>query len=88
MSWGLFPSKYNYTNEYVYAAHLDKNNSNGTWMPLIEEFNIGYVHPPFFSKFEIQLNDFLLWNLYWWGHFTFGTIPLVAPIVNIMFFPI
>jgi len=58
MSWGLFPDKYNDSVEFVYAAHSDKNNSNGTWIGKIGNFHIGYVHPPFFSKFEIQILDF------------------------------
>ena len=66
MAWGLFPSKYNYTDEYVYAEHSEKKNINGTFMPKVYDFHIGYVHPPFFSKFEIQMTDFLLWNLFWW----------------------
>ena len=73
-------------DDFVYADHADKNNSNGTWMPLAEQFHIGYVHPPFFSKFEIQLLDWSLWNLFWWGHAP--PIPLWAPFVNTIYFPL
>lgn len=86
MSWGLFPDKYNDSVDFVYAAHDDKKNANDTWIGKIENFHIGYVHPPFFSKFEIQLLDFSLWNLFWWGHGP--PMPLWAPLVNIFYFPL
>jgi hypothetical protein len=86
MSWGLFPNRYNQTVDYVYAAHNDKLNANDTWMPKTEQFHIGYIHPPFFSKFEIQFLDFSLWNIFWWGHGP--PIPLWAPFVVLVFFPL
>lgn len=85
MSWGLFPDKKNDSVDFVYAAHTNKENINGTFMPLVSEFHIGYVHPPFFSKFEIQLTDISLWYLFWFGN-VFG-FPLIGPpIVTLMYF--
>lgn len=77
MTWGIFPNKEVNDTEYVYAAHSDKKNKNETFKPEIYDFHIGYIHPPFFSKFEVQLTDFIMyWIVYWFGHW------LVLPIVN------
>ena len=43
------------------------------------------MHPPFFSKFEIQLTDISLWYLFWFGN-VFG-FPLIGPpIVSLLYF--
>lgn len=84
MSWGLFPNKESEAKKYVYTTHANKNNTNGTWMPEVYEFYIGYIHPPFFSKFEIQLNDaFMFWYV-WIGQW----FPIYSPFTVMTYFSI
>ena len=57
-------------------------------MPEIHKFMIGdYVYPPFSSKADIQILDWLLWYGVWWGQWIGIFLPFsYAPMVSLAVF--